>query len=76
VSVLASQASLTPYPEEDGLVSVEQDHMDTLMLVFPTRHCLGGVDGEAAGVAAGVVGSAGAGLHPIGTPGIRTINFP
>ena len=70
--VLASQASLILYPEEGGLVSVEQDHMDTLMLVFPTRHCLGGVDGEAAGV----VGAAGAGLHPIDTHGDRNINFP
>ena len=39
---------------------------------FPTRYGRGGVTGEAAGVAAEVAGSAGAGWHPTGTPGGRT----
>jgi hypothetical protein len=40
-------------------------HIPTPMLVFPTRHGAGGVVGEVAGV----VGAAGAGLHPTGIPG-------
>ena len=44
--------------------------MDILMLVFPTRCGLGGVDVEVAGV----VGVAGAGLRHTNTPGGKTIN--
>ena len=52
--VLVSRASLTLYLEEDGLASVGEGDTDTPTVV---------------GVAAGVVGSAGAGLPPTGTPG-------
>ncbi len=48
--------------------------MLTLTLVPPIQHGHGGVVGEEAGVVAGGVDSAGAGLHPIGTPGGRAIN--
>jgi len=48
--------------------------MATLTPVSPIQHGLGGVAGEVAGVVAEVVGSAGAGSHPIGTPGGRAIN--
>ena len=45
---------------------------------FPTRCGVGGAAGEVVGVVVGVVvgavGSAGAGLHPTGTPGDKTIN--
>ena len=74
--VLTSQALLTPYPEEGELVLalVGEDHMDTptpvLMLVFPTRCGLGGVDAEAAGVA----GAAGAGLRHTSTSSGKNIN--
>ena len=65
--VLASQASLTPYLEEDGLVLalVGEDHMDT-----PT---LAGMEPLPLTVA-GVVASAGASLRPIGNPSGRPIN--
>ena len=42
--------------------------------VLPIRCGHGGVAGEEAGVAVGVVGAAGAGLHLTGTRGGRTTN--
>jgi len=42
--------------------------------VPPIRHCRGGVAGEEAGVAAGGVDAAGAGLHLTGTRGGKTTN--
>ena len=72
MSVLASQALLIPYQEESGLIlaSVGEVYMGTPTLVLTIR-C---GHGEVAGVAAGVVGAAGAGLHLIGTSGGRTTN--
>jgi hypothetical protein len=46
--------------------------MLTLMLVSPIPRGHGGVAGEEAGVAAGAVGAAGAGLHLTGTHGGKT----
>jgi hypothetical protein len=48
--------------------------MLTLMLVSPIQLGHGGVAGEEAGVAAGAVGAAGAGLHLTGTRGGKTTN--
>jgi hypothetical protein len=44
------------------------------MPVYAAPRRVGGVAGEAAGGAAEVVGSAGAGLHPTVTPGGKTVN--
>ena len=59
---LVSQASLTPYPGEDGLVLAPagEDHMDTLTLAGMEPPPLTVVE---------VVVSAGAGLRPMGTHG-------
>ena len=48
--------------------------MSIPMLLPPIRLGHGGVAGEEAGVAAGVVVAAGAGLHLTGTRGSRTTN--
>jgi hypothetical protein len=73
VPVLASQASPTPYLEEDGLVlaSVWEGHMDTLtpVVIEQLLLTLGGVDAEVVGVG----GAAGAGLRPTDTLRGRTV---
>ena len=72
--VLASQALLTRYLEEGGLVLalVGEDHMDTPVSVATGQLLLtpGGVAVEVAGAE----DVAGAGLHPIDTRGGRTMN--
>ena len=60
--------------EWDLLAGPTHPHMLTLTLVLSIQRGHGGVVGEVAGVAAGVVGAAGAGLHPTGTRGGRTTN--
>ena len=46
-----------------------------LTVALPIQGGHGGVAGEEAGVVAGGAGAAGAGLHPIGTPGGKTIKL-
>jgi len=60
--------------EWDLLAGPMRRLMLTLMLVSPIPLGRGGVAGEEAGVAAGAVGAAGAGLHLTGTRGGRITN--
>jgi hypothetical protein len=60
--------------EWDLLAGPMRRLMLTLMLVSPIPLGHGGVAGEEAGVVAGAVGAAGAGLHLTGTRGGRITN--